>query len=547
MIHSQFFAFSLSLAGAITLGLCLYVSRYRKIVGVPLFMALMLAATVWSWAYALELGQPTLAGKLFWHNVQQLATLLAPVIWWHLALAYTGRRAWARDRRRYYWFIVPLAAIFLAWSNDFHHLMRVNVRLLEASGVPYLTYDRTLLSWITVGYSYALLAAAAAVLVRGILEGSSQGRQLAVLLVSLLPPAGASVAQALGHNPIHSYGPSALLFALSGLLVAWALQRHQFFTVWPVLRDHIIETMNDGILVTNSQRQVVDLNPRAQEFLAQRCAAAGAAAGTAAGAAAGTAGGAAARAVDPAAVRWRPVAAVLAPWPDWVAAYDELAQQRAEIRLPVTQGERHYLIKLNPLVDEWGRMIGALAAIQDNTEQRHKEAELLRLATTDQLTGLPNRAHFFALSEQIYEVADRHSIPMSVMMVDLDRFKELNDTHGHRTGDLVLAAAAAVLRRRVRRADVVGRLGGEEFGISLAATGLAEAQQLAANLAAELDKLRVTVAAGIQIGITMSVGIATKHLGDRSFSDLLSRADRAMYLAKEQRNCVRTEADLAHG
>lgn len=532
MIHSQFFAFSLSLSGAITLGLCLYVSRYRKVVGVPLFMALMLAATVWSWAYAIELGQPTLAGKLFWRNVQQLGTMLAPVIWWHLALEYTGRRAWVQGWRRYYWFIVPMAAIFLVWTNDFHHLMRVNVRLLEANGVPYVTFDRTLLSWVTVGYSYALLAAAAVVLVRGILQGSSQGRQLAVLLVSLLLPTGASMAQTLGYNPIHPHGPSALFFALSGLLVVWALQRYQFFTVWPVIRDHIIETMNDGILVTNSQRQVVDLNPRAQEFLAQRWTAGGAPDGTAV------------RAVDPSAVRWRPVAAVLAQWPDWVAAYEELAQQRAEIRLSVSQGERHYLIKLNPLVDEWGSMIGAMAAIQDNTEQRHKEAELLRLATTDQLTGLPNRAHFFALSEQIYEVADRHGIPMSVLMVDLDRFKELNDTHGHPTGDLVLAAAAAVFRRRIRRADVVGRLGGEEFGISLAATGLAEAQQLAAYLAAELDELRVTVAPGIQIGITMSVGIATKHPGDRSFSDVLSRADRAMYLAKEQRNCVRTEADL---
>jgi diguanylate cyclase len=516
----RFFVCTLGIAGMLTLGLFLHVSRYRMVMGVALFRGLMLAATIWSWAYAMELLQPTVDGKLFWLNVQQVGILPAPVFWLSLALAYTGRNSWVQGMRRFYWFSVPAAAILLIWTNEYHHLMRVNVHLLELNAIRYVAFDRTALSWVVIGYAYAMLAATAGILTSGLLKRRLYRRQLAVLLVSFLLPTLVNAAQALGYNPLHPLGPTALFFAPAGLLICWGLHRYQLFTVWPVARDLVIETMNDGILVTNVNRQVVDLNPKAQYIIA------------------------AGQESDVKARKWRSVSEVLAAWPDWVTAYDQLEQQRCEIRLSIKQGPMHYLVRLNPLMDSGGSMIGSLAVIQDNTEQQRREEELLRLATIDQLTEIPNRRHFWELSHRIYALCERQGVSMSVLVVDVDRFKAINDSFGHQTGDLVLAHVAAVFQRTVRRADVVGRLGGEEFAFSLAAAELGEAKRFARRLMDEIGKLRVDGGSGVEIGVTVSVGVATQGAGDRNVADVLSRADRAMYVAKQHRNTMRTEEDL---
>lgn len=517
----HFLTLALIVSGTITFGLCIYLSRYRYVLGVSLFRALMLAATVWAWAYALELSQPTLSGKVFWRNVQQFGIMLAPVIWWNLALEYAGPRTWAQGKRRLYWFSVPVAAILLVWTNDFHHLMRLDLKIVEIDSVNHMVFERTTLSRVAVAYGLALLVATVAVLVRGIRQRSPHRPQLAVLLVSLLLPTLANLAHTLGFNPLYPLGPTALFFTPAGLLIAWGLGRYQLFAVWPVARDLVIETMSNGILVTNVNRQIVDLNPSTQKLLSLGLR----------------------PATEP--IKWRPVTEVLAQWPEWVAAYDRLEQERTDLQLTVTQGEQHFLLELKPLYDSRQSMIGSLAVLHDHTEHRRKEVALLRLATIDQLTGIPNRRHFFALSEQIFELAERHGLEMSVVMVDVDRFKVINDTYGHQSGDRVLAEIGALFRQRVRRADVVGRLGGEEFAFTLAAADLDAAKLMAQQLLAAINELRVDDGTGQELRITASMGIATLGRGDRNFSQVLARADRAMYLAKNRRNAIRTEDDLS--
>lgn len=153
---------------------------------------------------------------------------------------------------------------------------------------------------------------------------------------------------------------------------------------------------------------------------------------------------------------------------------------------------------------------------------------LERSASTDDLTGLANRATFRESCGRDVEQARRTGAPLSLVMVDLDHFKSINDRFGHAAGDDALRRFATVLRGECRAADLAGRQGGEEFVVSLAGTGLAEAAQFAERLRARIEHETASDEAPIRI----SVGVA--ELADRhtTADDLIAAADAALYSAK---------------
>ena len=138
--------------------------------------------------------------------------------------------------------------------------------------------------------------------------------------------------------------------------------------------------------------------------------------------------------------------------------------------------------------DEIGVLAGTLNHMREGIARR--EREILRLAYEDGLTRLPNRALLLDRLEQGLRAAQRRSEPLTVMMLDLDRFKEINDTHGHDAGDAVLAAVASRLREAVRETDTLARLGGDEFGVLLQDCTLEMAGGIAENLRQAIREFR---------------------------------------------------------
>lgn len=158
-------------------------------------------------------------------------------------------------------------------------------------------------------------------------------------------------------------------------------------------------------------------------------------------------------------------------------------------------------------------------------------SELKWLASTDGLTGLLNRREFLERAEAEYERAVRYGRPMALIFLDLDRFKAINDTHGHAAGDRVLSEIAARLRRRVRRQDVVGRLGGEEFAVCVPEVGVTGACGLAESLRRDFMATPVRHA-DIDIPVTSSFGVAAFIAGEDGLGGIMHRADEALYAAK---------------
>lgn len=184
--------------------------------------------------------------------------------------------------------------------------------------------------------------------------------------------------------------------------------------------------------------------------------------------------------------------------------------------------------------------------VQEPQELRASQS-LYESAVRDHLTGLYNRGHFMEQLGAEMALARRHDTPFSLLLIDVDHFKAVNDTHGHPVGDRMLRAIADRVRETLRREDVGARIGGEELAVLLRATGGEEAETMAQRLRKRCGQAAVFVAGYGPVRVTVSVGIAA-NLGDRPYADMeeiMAAADEALYDAKRggRNRVVRHEPD----
>lgn len=194
-----------------------------------------------------------------------------------------------------------------------------------------------------------------------------------------------------------------------------------------------------------------------------------------------------------------------------------------------------------PMRDADGTIKGLLGVTRDVTERKRAQRELERLAQTDALTGLANRRHFMELAEQELSRTLRYGGQLSVLMADIDHFKNINDTHGHHMGDLVLQRLGELCREILRDVDVVGRIGGEEFAVILPQTGAEKALEVGERIRKTVAKAELPLEHGIPLRITLSLGVTTLAGTHANVDTLLAQADRALYEAKNlgrDRVCV---------
>ncbi|MHC8336910.1 GGDEF domain-containing protein [Pseudomonas sp. HLT2-19-2] len=187
---------------------------------------------------------------------------------------------------------------------------------------------------------------------------------------------------------------------------------------------------------------------------------------------------------------------------------------------------------------EPGQPVIIVGIAEDITDKKQMEIELQRLATTDVLTQSSNRRHFFECAHGEFEQARLQGTPLAFLLLDIDDFKVINDTYGHLEGDNVLQRIAESGRAALRRGDVFGRIGGEEFAAVFPGCAPDMAMQVAERLQREIQRLSFTHDEQT-FGITVSQGLTSLTAEDESVDSLFARADAAMYEAKRQgKNCI---------
>ncbi len=313
---------------------------------IPLLF-LMLAVIEWSLANALELGSANLSAKLLWANIEYLGIVVVPVMWLLFAFQYTGKGMLLTRRNLALLASVPLATLLMVWTNDFHGLMRYDVRL--DSGGPFSVVLKTYGTWfwVLVAYSYVLLLVGTIVLMKTLFRPPRLYRGQAIaLLIGVLSPWIGNALYISGLSPIPRLDITPCAFAVSSLALALGLFRSRLLDIIPVARETLIEVMDDGMIVVDAKSRLVDLNKAAERIIGRTDSE--------------TVGHQATHALPH---------ALHSIWTN-----PKPVSSRTEVVLGESDTQHHYNLKISPL--RGGR--GRLCILQNITEQKEAQAKLKR-------------------------------------------------------------------------------------------------------------------------------------------------------------------------
>ena len=518
-IHSVY----LFISSALTL-IAAIIAWSRKVPGSFALSLLLFSMSLWSGFYALSWIPFPLLVKTLLLNLIYIGITAVPTLFLIFTFSFSGREEWLTPRNLLILAAEPLLTLFLVWTNSRHHLVFTSIALAEGNTVSWLELGRGPWYGVNLAYSYAVILAGLLVLINGMLRsGPLLKHQYRIVLFAALAPWGMSMYYEYSMKASQlDFAP--LTFGLSGLLFAYSVFRNRFLEVIPVARSQVIESMSDGILVLDRQNRVVDFNPAMQAFLSR----------------------------SPACLLGKPAEEVLDAWMDKAGAVLDGQKTHAELR--ISRSPLRYVdMRITPLYDHQRHLNGRLMVFHDVTARKTVEKELryanerlqsqlIEIGTLqsklrsqaihDPLTDLFNRRYLDETLDRELARASRENYPLCVIMLDIDHFKLMNDTHGHEAGDLVLKALAKTLFSRNRRGDFACRYGGEEFVVVMPNINVDTAYRRAEELRKALNSLSVPYE-NYRLTITISMGIACYPANGEDRESLLRAADRAMYAAKK--------------
>lgn len=212
----------------------------------------------------------------------------------------------------------------------------------------------------------------------------------------------------------------------------------------------------------------------------------------------------------------------------------ELDYYECEVRMKHKDGNWVWVLDRGK-VTQWsldGKALIMAGTHQDINDNKKHEFELTKKAHFDYLTGLSSRSHFMEQANKELSRSVRSNMPLSILLLDIDFFKKINDTYGHQIGDTAIIELTKISQNTIREIDVAGRIGGEEFAILLPATDSGEAVAVAERLRKSVANMQLTITTGLSIDFTISIGVATLNNKKINIDSLLNQADIALYEAK---------------
>ena len=486
----------------------------QAFVAMTVVMALWIVCSVTEHA-AVEAGCKVTVALASW-----LFILAQPPLYALFLYQYVNSETRASALRARALMMVPtVVLVAMAWTNGWHGLFYGPATTLgpPVAGLPRMRYDYGPLFHAAIVLNYLWMALALVLVLRGwrTARPSQRGQWVAFLAMMAVPTA-ANLAYLVGGVRLLGVDPTSIAFAVAVIGFAWLIQRHQLFSVVPRAHQLLFSELPDPVLVLDDTQRVVEANRVALRLE-------------------------------------RDEPHLQAPLQRWPRLGEALARHLARASpgelLQLQDPSAWYEVQRREL-GERGDTIGALVQLHDVTE-RHQahtaavrslaardlqlteatalQAQLREQALHDPLTGLLNRRALEERHAQETRAAAADGSPLALVLLDLDHFKRVNDTHGHAVGDAVLRDVAALLRQGLRAGDALFRIGGEEFALLLPGASPALA-------ARRVDSLRGALAAaqlsGLAEPVTFSAGVAGVGPRAASLQALLHAADQALYQAK---------------
>lgn len=482
--------------------------------GVKAFIVMSCASAIYTFGFALELSSDSIQEIGFWIKMEYAGMPFIAPASLIMVLHFIGLERLLSRTRQLALYTIPLLTTIIVWTNEYHHLFYRSIYLRENTPTPLI--DVVMGPWYIVHGSFTfgcLLAGIVLILSQWNRMKQVYRRQTITIFLGLSIPMLSALLYLLGQTPFGA-DPVPVVMSLTSILYIWAIQSRGMLTAAPIARENLFESMRDGVLVTDRFDMLIDYNRAAAEMM---------------------------QGLDSAAIG-KPLAQLFLPAGGEAVSYvmqsDPLLQEERELEWNTDTGVSYYQIRSSPVLKRNGLWAGRMIMLIDVTERTLLQDKLTQLATIDNLTGIYNRSYFMELSKELLAHSAVSQEPLSLILLDIDHFKSINDRYGHEHGDIALQHIVEVCSRHTRERDVFGRYGGEEFVLSLPGTSLAEAGMLADTIRMDIERSTLyTVSATIQV--TASFGVVEAVHSELTLKALLAEADQALYTSKRQgRNAV---------
>ncbi|MEK5040659.1 histidine kinase N-terminal 7TM domain-containing diguanylate cyclase [Sporosarcina sp. FSL K6-3457] len=503
-------------SGILNLYLCLYVfvrrHNYTNIANI--FILYTSSITIYCFASALGLMAMTLEQIKFWTVILYIGLPFAPPLGLLFIMKYLGIKL---TKKRYVaLFIIPIVSLVMVATNDWHHFYYRVFEIDPILGAPYVHQEIGMWYMIYGAFIFSCMFVAFLLVLSRWRETAKVYRlQLFALMCSQLLPMLTAFLYLIGFTP-PGIDPVPMVLWLSSLLYLWSINSSRMFMIMPVAKDTIFNSINDGVIVLDESYRLIEYN--------QVC------------------------------VRMFPGLHKSMFGMDfdkvWFALVGdsfpsefETAAFIWEMQVDVDDSKRIYQVRTSLLQHTHDRK-GLLLIFTDITELKRLQVKLEQQAYYDELTQILNRRAFFQQTEQDFAAAKKTSSPLTVILIDIDFFKKVNDTYGHDVGDQMLRHVVKVCQTQLEEGILFARYGGEEFVLALNGSTALEGEALANQLRRHVEAQPLITAEGA-ISVTLSSGVAeATQETEETLHQLLNKADIALYAAKREgrnRVCVYTE------
>jgi len=496
--------------------------RREGTLSVKPFISLMVAIAVYAGAAAFSERAQTAEQLMQWTTVEYVASNSVIAFYLTFALYFTGFKPWLIQRRRLLIWLLPVANVGLVFTNQLHGLVWTDFTLHPENSHLNIIHHGAGYYWIAACFYLYVVTGSALVCRSAIRSSHLHQRQAITVVAGSLPPIISGTLFTLGLSPEHA-NILPMSFLLTGCIYFASLIRFRLFDLLPVARDTLVEYMNDGVLVVNHEDRVIDTNPAARQYTQ----------------------------LSKSACSGLKIEQVLSEWPE-IVTYCQSAENQTSHVVYRADIPCYIEVRVTYFYNHRKRFIGKLLVLRDITEKHQiqlriqqantdltlkleqiqaLQAQLQEQAIRDSLTGLFNRRYFEEALPAEMTKAQRAGTSLSILLMDIDYFKKVNDTYGHLAGDEALRVFARLLQQHIRKSDIACRYGGEEFILAMPDMPLVEAYQRAENIRRAFKAMSIDFD-GLRFNATISMGLGAYPDFDGTHHELLKRIDKALYVAK---------------
>ena len=490
------------------------------------FIAVCLIGFAWAFVYGIEIASNNIQVKILCLQIAWTVVSFGPLALLLLVLQHLELTNLLTRWRLALLLIPSFLMILLVWTYPFHNVFLYGYTVTQVgpleilqkkTGILYMPIMLIFQGISLITYYYLLRSLAST-------NHIKRQQSIAILFAQLILFFVNAVA-ILDISPIKGFDFTPHALVISSGLYAFAIFRYRWLDIIPLARTTLVEVIPAGVVVVDEKNRVVDINPSARELLQVNDS-----------------------------VVWQEMTAAFSHLDTLFHSQIDQEIMKKEINLKRPKGKLElFEAQMMPLKDQTGQFKGRIIMFHDITERKQAEvaiqqaneklqgqlieiellhAQLREQAIRDSLTGLFNRRYLDEALEKEAQRAERHHHPLSLVMIDVDDFKYINDNFGHKIGDQVLQKLGEVILSNIRPSDIACRYGGDEFTLILPETTYEAAQKCAQRLREDVLQINLQFNGRTLNNITLSIGISVFPEHGTTGALALQAADNDMYNAK---------------